>query len=284
MNKKTRLATWIKLGIKSIRSLDCEHSSSIYALASSYLDRPKSWLLSHPHLLLSEKDEEYLNSHLARLKSGEPLAYITGLRSFFGLDFIVTPEVLIPRPETELLVEQAILSSQDLDYPLSIADVGTGSGCVAISLTKSIPRVQLIATDISFQALLIAKMNIQLHKTKNFISLVQANLLEGIDKKFHVICGNLPYIPSKKLKNLSVVNYEPRISLDGGKNGLYFICQLLKDIQKKLHDGGKLILEIESGQRSDILKICEKYLPSASCRIIEDLAGLPRVAVIKFNS
>ena len=260
-----------------------EHSSSIYALAASTLKQSHSWILSHPEYQLSFEEEEILKSHQSRLISGEPLAYITGIRSFFGYDFEISPDVLIPRPETELLVEQAIQAAELFEHPLSIADVGTGSGCVSISLAKSFSDARILATDNSLKALQIASKNIYKHNVENRIHLVQSNVLDCIDAKFHIICANLPYIPTKKLDSLSITNFEPRNALNGGKDGLIFIKQLFQEIDEKLHPKGMIIIEIESTQKSEISNICNQSLPSASCKIIYDLAGLPRTAVIRIE-
>lgn len=224
-----------------------------------------------------------MNTNLSRLVSREPLAYITGIQSFFGLEFNVTSHVLIPRPETEILVEQAIQAADLFQRPLAIADVGTGSGCISIALAKSLSSARIIATDISFDALQIAKKNIQYHLVENHIQLVQINLLKGIQKKFHVICANLPYIPTGKLSKLSVLNHEPRLALDGGKDGLIFIKQLFQGVQGKLHVGGVVIIEIEHTQESRIINLCKQLLPPASCTILNDLSGLQRVAVIRMD-
>jgi release factor glutamine methyltransferase len=277
------LGAWLINGRKTISVLKEEHSSSLYALATSILKQPASWVLSHSEYQLAPEEEDTLNTYLSRLVSREPLAYITGIQSFFGLEFNVTPHVLIPRPATELLVEQAIQAAGLFQRPFSIADVGTGSGCISISLAKSLSSAQIIATDISFNALRIAKENIQYHQVEKHIHLVQASLLAGIQTKFHIICANLPYIPTGKLSELPILNYEPRIALDGGKDGLIFIRQLFQGIQVKLHAGGVVIIEIEHTQESRIINICKQLLPSASCTILNDLAGLPRAAVIRMD-
>jgi release factor glutamine methyltransferase len=263
--------------------LQGEHSSSLYALTTFILKQPTSWVLSHPEYQLDPKEEAVLDTNLSRLVSREPLAYITGKQSFFGLEFNVTSNVLIPRPETEILVEQAIQAAELFQRPLAIADVGTGSGCISISLAKSLSSIRIIATDISSNALRIAKENIHCHQVENHIHLVQGNLLTGIQKKFHIICANLPYVPTGKLSKLSVLNHEPRLALDGGKDGLIFIRQLFQGIQGKLHAEGVVIIEIEHTQESIIINICKQLLPSASCTIVNDLAGLPRVAVIRMD-
>ena len=240
-------------------------------------------MYSHPDYQLDKKEEDALNACLSRLMSREPLAYITGIQSFFGLEFNVTPHVLIPRPETELLVEQVILAANHFQHPLTIADVGTGSGCISITLAKSLSSARIFATDISLNALRVAKENIQRHQVGNHIHLIQTSLLNSIHTNFHIICANLPYIPTEKLCKLSVLNYEPRLALDGGKDGLVFIRQLFQVVQRKLHKEGVVIIEIEHTQESSIINIYKQLLPSASCTIINDLAGFPRVAVIRID-
>ena len=260
-----------------------EHSSSLYALTTFILKQPTSWVLSHPEYQLDQEEEDALNIYLSRLVSREPLAYITGIQSFFGLEFNVNPHVLIPRPETELLVEQAIQAADLFQRPIVIADVGTGSGCISITLSKSLSNTRIIATDISFNALRVAKKNIQYHQVENHIHLIQTNLLTSIQTKFHIICANLPYIPTGKLSELSVPNYEPRLALDGGKDGLIFIKQFFQGIHGKLYAGGVIIIEIEYTQKLKFQNICKQLLPSASCTILNDLAELPRVAVIRMD-
>ena len=148
---------------------------------------------------------------------------------------------------------------------------------------KVIINARIIATDISSYALQVAQKNIRHHQVEHNIRLVQTNLLKSIQEKFHIILANLPYIPTKKLSKLAVLNYEPRLALDGGKDGLVFIKKLIHGIHRKLHAKSVIILEIEHTQTSGIIKICKQLLPSASCTIINDLAGLPRTAVIKMD-
>jgi len=142
-------------------------------------------------------------------------------------------------------------------------------------------HTRIIATDVSIYALKIAQINIRRHQVGNNIHLVQTNLLSSIQARFDIICANLPYIPTKKLSELAVLNYEPRLALDGGKDGLVFIRQLIQESHEKLNTKGVIILEIEHTQVLGILKICKQFFPSASCTIINDLAKLPRIAVIR---
>jgi release factor glutamine methyltransferase len=143
--------------------------------------------------------------------------------------------------------------------------------------------VQIIATDISLKALMVALKNINNHHFGNTIRLVQTYLLDCVFSKFHIICANLPYVPSSKLCDLSITNYEPRGAIDGGKDGLFFIRQLFHGIQEKLHPKGMIIIEIESTQESGVVNIFNQSLPSASYTILNDFAGHPRTVVIRMD-
>ncbi|MDO9545308.1 MAG: peptide chain release factor N(5)-glutamine methyltransferase [Pelolinea sp.] len=276
------MGTWLDNGLKEISSIEEEHSSSLYALLKTTLDKPQSWILAHPEYLLDPKEEASLNSFLSRLLSAEPLAYIIGKQSFYGLEFLVCPDVLIPRPETELLVEEAIKKAHSLHDHILIADVGTGSGCIATSLARALPKSVVIATDASYETLQVAKRNIQNHHVDNRVYLIQTYLLDGIVNNFNLICANLPYIPSNTLKDPPILKYEPRLALDGGVDGFTFITHLLKDLKDKIQPDGTVFLEIEHTQKQRTLDLCRSLFPNATCMILDDLAGLPRVAIINF--
>ena len=197
----------------------------------------------------------------------------------------MNPNVLIPRPETEMLVDEAIRIAKRYTFKnkISIADVGTGSGCIAISLIKTIPNSEVIATDINYKALTIASCNIQRYDIEHRVHLVQTSLLNGIENKFDLICANLPYIPTNKLMGLSDLKYEPFQALDGGSEGLDLINRLLEDIKNKIQPGGTIFLEIESTQKQNILNMCNSAFPKSSKNILNDLARQPRLAIINFT-
>jgi release factor glutamine methyltransferase len=276
------LGNWLTKGLKKIKEGNREHSSSLFSIARSSLNQPTSWLLANPEYTLDSTEEISLNSSLSRFLSGEPLAYIVRSQYFYGIDFFVNSDVLIPRPETELLVNEAIKianTNQSQEKTL-IADVGTGSGCIAISLAKAIRNSEVIATDISYKALCIANRNIQKNEAEKQVHLAQASLLNGIDTKFDLICANLPYIPTNTLKKLTDLKYEPGLALDGGSDGLYLILLLLNDIKNKIQPNGTILLEIESSQKQSVLHICNKLFPKSLSTVLNDLAGLPRLAII----
>jgi release factor glutamine methyltransferase len=210
------------------------------------------------------------------------LAYLIGHWPFFGMDFIVNPSVLIPRPETELLVENALTWLHANPSQRSMAEIGIGSGCISISLSKQILDLQICATDISLAALNIAKQNILQHSLNNIL-LIQSNLLDCVSKKFDLICANLPYVPSPSLKFLPVCKYEPLLALDGGKDGLFYIRNFLRVAQSYLSGNSMLLMEIESTQKKAVMEIATLYFHDTSIQVINDLAHLPRLLIVQIG-
>jgi len=197
------------------------------------------------------------------------------------LDFIVTPDVLIPRPETELLVEKAIEWLQSSQKGYQVADVGTGSGCIAVALAKNIPNCKIIATDNSSRALTVAQKNVSKHGMSDQISLVQTYLMDGLTQMFDLICANLPYIPTSRLDQLSVSKVEPLSALDGGKDGFDLIRMLLLQAKTKLSDSGCILVEIDFSQADQAISFTSEIFSNKSVTIISDLAKLPRLLMIK---
>jgi release factor glutamine methyltransferase len=277
------LGNWLLQSRECLRKLSGEPNSSLYALASHVLDHPTYWIQAHPEFVLEPAQHVLLNQYLDRLVNGEPLAYLTGLRAFFGMDFQVNPFVLIPRPETELLVAQALDWLGEKNKPCQAADVGTGSGCIAISTTRNSPRAHFIATDISLDSLLVAKMNCGFYGQQHQIDLLQTDLLSAVDARFDLVCANLPYIPTQKLLKLDVIRFEPRLALDGGEEGLDCIDRLLNQIQDRIQPDGLILLEIESSQGQAMKTMIHGIFPSAGVKIIDDLGGLPRLVRIEMR-
>lgn len=246
-------------------------------MVSHVTHRQKSWLVAHPETILTSKQIEYLEVKLHQLLRGVPLPYLIHRQSFYCLDFYVTPDVLIPRPETELLVEEAINWLYANPNRRMAADIGTGSGCIAISIANEIPDINFIATDVSLPALQVAKRNCISHQLDHLIHLIQIDLLNGLKIPFDLICVNLPYIPSFKLKKLAVSRHEPVLALDGGSNGLTHNYRLMKAVSQWLAPQGLLLLEIEYQQATNIMRLAKKFFPSAKVEILSDLAGLPRL-------
>lgn len=215
------------------------------------------------------------------MERGEPLPYVLGQWEFFGLGFLVTPDVLIPRPETELLVEGAISWLRDHPDRRSAADIGTGSGCIAISLAVHVRDLQVWAGDISQAALEVAKMNARQHEVEKRITFAQSDLLSGTKEPFDLVCANLPYIPTETLRRLPVYGREPDLALDGGSTGIFQIRRLIQETRAKLSPGGKLLLEIEARQGGEASQIAREAFPEARIQVIPDLAGHDRLLIVE---
>lgn len=217
---------------------------------------------------------------IARRLKYEPTAYIVGYQPFLGLDFKVDKRVLIPRPETELLVENALslISHSSLDIcHFSVVDVGTGSGCIAITLAKKLPTAKVIAIDLSVNALALAKENAITHGVN--VSFLEGDLLSPLKEKVDLIVSNPPYIPTADLAGLDpdVKDWEPVGALDGGNDGLDYIRRLIKDAPAHLNPGGKLMFEFGFGQAATIRQLFSINPNYKDIIIINDYAGIPRI-------
>jgi release factor glutamine methyltransferase len=250
-------------------------------LLAHLLEKPRAWLLAHPEAELIPGQERVLEELAARLEAGEPLPYLLGHWEFFGLDFTVTPSVLIPRPETELLVEQAQAWLRSHPLRRSAADVGTGSGCIAISLAVNLPGLRVVASDLSWQALQVARHNARRHDVTGQVEFVQSDLIPAAGNVFDLICANLPYIPSQTLASLKVQRWEPRQALDGGPQGVDWIQRLLQDAPRRLAPGGLLLLEIEATQGAMVHSMARQAFPQAQVRVLPDLASRDRLVVVQ---
>jgi len=228
-------------------------------------------LHTDPNHELSPEQEDTLRHLIERRLNGEPTAYITGHSEFYSLDFYVDPRVLIPRPESELLVEKALDLAQSR---AKIAEVGTGCGAIAISLALNLPQAEIYATDISAPALKIALVNCQKHGVVNRVHLLQGDMLDPLPEAVDLIVANLPYV---KESELPATNFEPVLALDGGADGLQKIHQLCSQVSYKLHPEGCLLLEIGQGQRKAIITLLDNFFPGAKIEVIPDLSGIDRV-------
>jgi release factor glutamine methyltransferase len=223
---------------------------------------------------------------LARRLAGEPLAYIVGTREFHGLDFEVNPSVLIPRQETEHLVDAVVEYSRRLgDPPLEIADIGTGSGAIAIAVARRLPRVVAHATDLSTAALDVANGNRRRHNVADRVRLYEGDLLETLPGPVDVIVSNPPYIRTADLGGLPPdVRREPTLALNGGPDGLYLTRRLIGDARHYLSPGGRLVVEIAPDQLDAVIGIGTDVFPGAAVRFERDLAGHPRLLVVDLDS
>jgi release factor glutamine methyltransferase len=223
-------------------------------------------------------DEDASRTYFAmidRLASGEPLQYLTGETEFYGLEFYVNSSVLIPRPETEIMVEKAIEIGRTYSTP-SIADVGCGSGAVAITLAKYFPQSKIIALDISRPALDLAGQNAMRHNLTN-IEFIESDLLNAVaNRHFDLICANLPYVSTPDSLNN---RFEPHLALDGGRDGLDVIRRLIHQISTGDDKPEWLLLEFGTNQAAEIKSILEDYFPGSQTHMLRDLIPLDRVSV-----
>ena len=223
----------------------------------------------------------HFHSLLERRLQREPLAYITSCWDFYGLEFALDRRVLVPRPETELLVEQTLEVLKAGSFPKSgcrIADVGTGCGNIAITLALHLPYAFVYALDSSAGALEVAALNCKDHDVEERVRLIQGDLLSLLPEPVDAVVANLPYIRSSELELLQpeIARYEPREALDGGLDGLSIIRRLISQVRGSLKPGGAVFLEIGDRQMEPVVGLLKRHLPKATIRVAPDLAGHPR--------
>src|SRR5437868_6036001 len=219
-------------------------------LISHVIGRDRGFVVAHPEAAITEQQLKHFEEFVARRAAGEPLQYITGHQEFFKLDFEVTADVLIPRPETELIVE-AVFELVDADTQFTFADIGTGSGCLAISILKEFQPARAIAIDTSEPALEVAQRNAQRHRVADRLRLVQSDLFAAmpVNDKFDLIVSNPPYIADAEMNRLQrEVRREPRSALVAGPDGLSVIRRLLIDAPSYIRRGGYLVFEFGINQ------------------------------------
>ncbi|MBN2100275.1 peptide chain release factor N(5)-glutamine methyltransferase [Candidatus Dojkabacteria bacterium] len=242
---------------------------------------------------LTKDQTKRLNKAISRLKKDEPIEYVTGISHFYGNRFSVNKNTLIPRVETETLVDLARSIISEKTYQpyskaekLNIVDVGTGTGCIIISLALATKEpANYYATDISPEALKIARENTETYKLKSKITIKKGNLLNPISSriKFDLVVANLPYIPENDLPILakSVEKYEPKIALDGGHNGASLIRELLIQAQPRLRQNASLILEIQPKLVETVMDFAERFYPKSKRYIAKDTSEMDRFLVIQ---
>lgn len=279
-------------------------------LLAYVLGRDRVYLYTHTDRLLSEEERTRFERLIERRRRREPVAYLVGSRTFYGLDFAVDSRVLIPRPETELMVETviatvnvmsqrvAVTSSRARGQRLSglmagemaalpemvtMADVGTGSGAIAISVAIHCPSVLVWASDVSPDTLTVTQRNVHAHGVANQVRLVQGFLLHPIPEPVDIITANLPYIPTSNIDRLApeIATYEPRQALDGGYYGVQLIGELLNQAPHYLRPGGVVLLEIGSDQGSVVAGMARRTFPHADVHLVRDFADLDRMVVIR---
>jgi release factor glutamine methyltransferase len=280
----------LRQGIAQLR----EANVSSFTLAAELLllhtlGRDRTWLYAHPEELLSEGDAQQFQALLKRRGAGEPTQHLTGKQEFWGLEFEVTPDVLIPRPETEHVIEVALdrLAVRETRAGrkptltgdgLQIIDVGTGSGCIAIALAKELPGARILATDISQAALAVARRNAARHSVEDRMMFLQFNLLTQPAGRYDLIVSNPPYIGRKERETLmrEVRDHEPELALYGGEEGYELYADLIAQAARNLVHSGLLVLELGHNSLPAVRPLLD--LPNwTSVGVTNDLAGIPRV-------
>ena len=254
------------------------------ALLAHLQRQPACWVLAHPELPFPPHLSERYIALIRRVRTGEPLPYLTGVQEFHGLEFEVTPDVLIPRPETELLVDTALawLAERPAEKPaVRMVDVGTGSGCIAAVLAMRRPDISIIATDISPAALAVAARNFARHGVGGRIRTVQADLLAPLRGPIDLLCANLPYCLSGVLEGLPVIRWEPRRALDGGADGLGLIRRALIQSAARMAGDGVALFEIDAAHAAAARELAGASFPRAAITAEKDLAGADRLLVIR---
>ncbi len=227
-----------------------------------------------------------MDAQISRLEGGEPFPYVLGSWEFYALDFFVTPKVLIPRPETELLVEHAINWLKKLktkSSELRVVDVGTGCGCIAITLAKNVPGILIHATDISPAALKVAQKNAERLHVLSSITFHECNLFPhgSYHDRFSLIAANPPYVPTNKMPKIQMKNSEPVVALEGGSDGLDIIRRILDYAPEWLLPGGLMLMEIEVSEGPAVLTLAKKAFPLAKIYLHKDLAGHDRLLEVQ---
>ena len=249
-------------------------------LLARAMDVERTYLLAHGETLLQADELATYERWISRRAKGEPYAYLIGEQAFYDLVFKVTPDVLIPRSETELLVEQAIAYARTLANPV-IADIGTGSGAIAVTVAKHVPNATVYAVDISKAALQVAQENAQANQV-NVTFLHGSLAMPLIERGIHVdlLLANLPYIATDEMHTLEVSQHEPHLALDGGADGLILVRELLAQVPLVCRRGALILLEIGSGQGSATLEAAAHLHPSEAV-VMQDYAGHERVVRIR---
>ncbi len=255
-------------------------------LLSRIMNKDRVWIFTHGSDVLDAASSKLFDDAISRRSRREPLQYLTGKQEFWGLEFMITPDVLIPRPETELIIESAIHAEKDRNRILRIIDLCTGSGCIAVSLAKELPQARILATDTSSQALSVARGNARRHGVADRIRFFEGDLfgpLEELDIRGQVdiIASNPPYIPSGDFSTLQpeVRDYEPAMALFAGPEGTEVQRRIIDEAPDFLTKHGRLIMEMGLGQAAALAGLIRRREDYGSYKILKDLAGIDRVIV-----
>ncbi len=250
---------------------------------------PRHSIFAEQESQVSEQQQQSLNTIVERRLTREPLAYILNYREFYGVNLLVNPDVLIPRPETETMVEHALfMALMGMESrELVIADIGTGTGAIAINLAIHLPAARIYATDAYDATLDVAAYNIRMHNVADRVTLLKGDLLEPLPEPVDVIAANLPYLPTDRIPTLQPeVQWEPIAALDGGPGGIDLIGRLLEQAAAgdRIKPHGVILLELDPEQISEARSLATHAFPDAEITVERDLAGLDRLLVVSLSA
>lgn len=248
-------------------------------LLSRVLGRSRASLIAHEYEDVTESQEQMYRQWIRRRANGVPIAYIVGFKEWYGLQIEVSPAALIPRPETELLLEHAIILARQQEA-MSVVDIGTGSGALAVGMALAVPRVRVVATDVSSAALEVARHNVRQNGVDGRVSLLLGDMLEPIDMEPEVIIANLPYLSDDMWAEVGAnVKFEPEEALCAGPTGLEKYETLLQQIANRAWQPS-MALEIDSDQSGSMKSLISHFLPGMSVDVRQDYAGLDRIVTV----
>jgi len=257
-------------------------------LLSHIIKKDRVWLITHRDDVLDDRHQRDFDGSIQRRTRREPLQHIIGNQEFWGLEFRVTPDVLIPRPETEFIIEAALEFAQDRNKPVRILDLCTGSGCIAVTLVKELPAARVIATDASEKALAVARENARGHGVSEHIRFLLGDLFEPLEEldirgRIDIIVSNPPYVQAGDLPTLQpeVRDYEPLMALISGPEGTEMAIRIIRIAPEYLKKNGALIMEMGMGQAGALTRMVEATGSYAKPEIVKDLAGIERVIVAR---
>lgn len=264
-------------------------------LLEDVLNKDSSYIFSHSEMPLTNSQYAKFRSQIRRRKKGEPVAYLTGHKEFYGYDFFVNKNVLIPRPETELIVEETInyiknkiLKNKKLER-ISIIDIGTGSGCIIVSLVLQLYKLSTLnfqlknyASDISRKALYVAQKNAKKYQVKNQIRFFHSNLFSNprMPKKYDIIIANLPYVPTSYKSQTKSLNYEPKSAIFADDNGTQIIKQFLNQAKSRINDDGLILIEVDPRNAKKLKNYAQNIFITSKTELLKDLARLDRILII----
>jgi len=249
------------------------------SLLSFVLKRELVFIVAHPEYELSAEEQALFGAVVGRREKREPFQYIVGVQEFFALRFEVTPDVLIPRPETEILVEAAIENLLGIAQP-TFCEVGIGSGCISISILKNVPNARAVSVDVSKAAIAVAEKNAAANHVSDRLQIINTDVFEGVAGKFDLIVSNPPYIPAYQMADLQpeVRQFEPHLALDGGPDGLSIVRRIIDGSTRLLAPNGVVLMEIGFGQAEDVKALFDSNLWSEP-EYLADLQNISRVVV-----